>query len=98
MKKILITGFATLMTAAVAASTVPAQAGGHHNNHGHHHNHGNHNRHFGFYDSWDSSRYSYRDTRFRHIDWCQRHHRRYDPRTNTFFSQGRWFVCDSPFI
>jgi hypothetical protein len=99
MRKTMMMGLATLMTAAaLATAPLPAQAGGK-NHHGNHHGHKwHHGRQIWGFDHWDDGRYGYRQIWWRHIRWCERHYRNYDSSTNSYYRYGRWLTCDSPYI
>lgn len=97
MTKFFTTAAAALFaTVAVAATTVPANAGGSFGfsiggGHGFHDHHGG-GVYFGFNDG--PSHGSWR----RHVRWCFNHYASYNPNTNRYFNGHRWKVCNSPFI
>ena len=102
MRKLIVAASAALFTTlAVAASSVPASAGGGvtFGFSGGHHDHGWSGHRggsvtFGF----DSGRRDHRRAWQRHVNWCFDHYASYDPDSNRFFNGHRWRQCRSPFI
>jgi hypothetical protein len=99
MKTIIAAGVATFF--AVAASAVPAQAGGgitfgFGGGHGHHGHHGGHGGiYLGFAPTGGHGPNYYWK---KHVKWCFNHHANYNPDSNTYWTHKGPRYCDSPFM
>ena len=99
MKTIIAAGVATFF--AVAASAVPAQAGGGitFGFGGQGHGHNGHGPNGGIYLGFTPTVVAPGHGSWRkHVRWCYRNHANYDPGTNTFWTVHGPRYCDSPFM